>query len=360
MAIVEAALASVLTLWGVLALHVRAPLGRHVSRVFIGLLVLSATLFVTTRLFDSPMRVAGAGLFALAVTPLLAWWCTLRPSNARDWLPEVSRLLSSVREGRIVTLHNVRHFAWYGTGLDDDCIERWETRRYDLDRLCSVDLLLSSWGRPAIAHVMVSFGFADGRHLAFSVEIRRKRGDRFSELGGFFRQYERCIVAADEDDIVKVRTNLRGEEGELFRVKMTPTARVSLLEAYLEEANRLRDRPRFYNTLTANCTTLVFQMARRIVPGLPLDYRLLATGYLPDYLARIGALSGTHDMATYRRLGRFTERARASRPDLSHDLSHDPSHDLSPDPSRSFSRDIRRGVPGVADGSDETALALPR
>ena len=71
-----------------------------------------------------------------------------------------------------VTLHNVRNFDWRS---NTDYTQRWETRDYDLDRLNSVDMVMSYWTRPAIAHMMISFGFDDGEHVVFSVEIRREK-----------------------------------------------------------------------------------------------------------------------------------------------------------------------------------------
>jgi hypothetical protein len=179
---------------------------------------------------------------------------------------------------------------------------------------------------------MVSFGFGDGQYVSFSVEIRRKAGDRFSEIGGFFRQYELSIVAADERDILRVRTNVRGEDGYLYRVRMPTEAARSLFLAYLDIASRLVTRPRFYNTITANCTTIIYRMVDRIVPGLPMRYQLLASGYLPEYLHRLDALSEAVSVDELRRLGRYTARALANV-----------------DPDR-FSEDIRRGVPGVDPG----------
>ncbi|WZB76212.1 DUF4105 domain-containing protein [Achromobacter insuavis] len=205
---------------------------------------------------------------------------------------------------------------------------RWETRRYDLSKLASVDLALSYWGRPAIAHALVSFGFTDGQYVVFSVEIRRKRNDTFSEIGGFFRQYELSVLASAEEDSLRVRTNVRGEDGYLYRIHMPAGAPRKLLLSYVDTATRLRRQPRFYNTLTANCITIVYRLADKIVPGLPLDYRLLLSGYLPDYLYRLGALEGAASVQAYRDAGRYTERA-ATRD------------------AAQYSRNIRRGVPGV-------------
>jgi hypothetical protein len=47
----------------------------------------------------------------------------------------------------------------------------------------------------------VSFGFADGQHLAFSIEIRGEKSESCSPLAGFFRAYELSFIAADERDV---------------------------------------------------------------------------------------------------------------------------------------------------------------
>ncbi|MBO1114014.1 DUF4105 domain-containing protein [Bordetella petrii] len=311
--------------WGALALWVRRPAGVPFTYALIVIWVLVA---LAACVLVGMGRWAGALLFAGPAAALAAWWLTLRPSQHRDWEPSVARLLQGQVMGDTATLHNVRNFQWRGP---QDFDARWETRQYSLAAIRSVDLALSYWSHTAIAHTLVSFGFADGDYLVFSVEIRRRKNDRFSEIGGFFRQYELSIVAADERDILQVRTNVRHEDGYLYRVQMAPDDMRALFAEYINQANRLTERPRFYNTLTANCTTLVYRMVNRIVAGLPLDYRLLASGYLPEYLYDLGALRGAGSLQEYRRRGRYTERARDT---------------ASPLP---FSRRIRAGVPGIED-----------
>ncbi|WP_447920386.1 Lnb N-terminal periplasmic domain-containing protein [Achromobacter aegrifaciens] len=282
-----------------------------------------------------------AWLFGALLLALLAWWrLGVRPSNERPWMPEVARQTQGAVEGDIVTLNNVRNFDWHSR-TDYDI--RWETRSYDLSRLESVDLALSYWGRPAIAHAMVSFGFGDGQHVVFSVEIRRKLHDVFSEVGGFFRQYELAVLASTEEDSLRVRTNVRGEEGYLYRVHMPEGAARKLFLSYVETATRLVRKPRFYNTLTGNCITIVYRLADQIVPGLPLDYRLLLSGYLPEYLYRLDALEGADSLQAYRQAGHYTQRARATVD------------------AAEFSRNIRRGVPGVpqAAAPDQDAATMP-
>jgi hypothetical protein len=295
--------------WGALALAFRFPGPRFARLGAASLWALGCVaLWVAWFVFH-----AGWALWTLLVAfgLLLAWWATIRPSNDRVWADDVACLAHGEVDGSRVVLHNVRNFDWRS---EDDHDARWETREYDLDRLAGADAIVSYWSGQAIAHAMLSFGFDDGRHVVFSVEIRRKRGEAFSEIGGFFRQFELVLIAADERDIVRVRTNVRGEDDYVFPLRMTPEAMRSLFLSYVAAANQLARTPRFYNTVTSNCTTIVYRMAKRIDGGLPFDLRLLLTGYLPEYLMDNGALDRRMGVDEWRRLGRITERARATRP----------------------------------------------
>ena len=221
---------------------------------------------------------ASLGLAAVIVA---AWWISIRPSNDRDWAPDVARGVTGEIRGAEVRLHNVRNFDWR---TEQDFTPRWETRRYALDQLESVDLVSSVWGNPAIAHTLISFGFSDGDHIVFSAEIRRERDESFSEIGGFFKEFELVMIAATENDIVRLRTDVRRENVSLFPLRLSPEQGRELFVSYVEKANELADEPEFYQTITTNCTTVIFKLARLIEPGIPLDWRVLLSGYLPDYL----------------------------------------------------------------------------
>jgi len=266
----------------------------------------------------------GVLAFALAFAGLLLWWTHIAPTNDHDWADDLAQITHGVVDGNQVTLHNVRNFDWRST---TDYTPRWETRTYDLDRLRTVDMIMSYWSGHSIAHMLISFGFDDGSQVVFSVEIRRQRTQAFSEIGGFFKEFELSIIAADERDVIRLRTNIRGEDDYLYRLLLPKAAMRSLFLGYLGEANNLVDSPRFYNTITVNCTTLVYHMMKRIVGRLPLDYRLLFSGYMPEYVYQVGGLDRRYPLAELRERGRITERARAS------------------DRSDSFSADIRVGLP---------------
>jgi hypothetical protein len=94
--------------------------------------------------------------------------------------------------------------------------------------------------------------------------------------------------AADERDVVRVRSNLRSEDVRIYRLRMTPKHAQTLLREYAEEVNDLARTPRFYNTLTANWTNLVFDMVRVICPGVPWTPASSLSGICP-YAYGLGA-----------------------------------------------------------------------
>jgi hypothetical protein len=294
--------------WGALALWYQLP-GRPLVRAFGSMLWSSA---VVTLAAIAIGRHSWLPLVAYAVIHaiLLLWWIGITPSHQRIWTDDVARLLTGEVEDNHVILDNVRNFRWRS---DDDYDIHWETRQYELGRLSSADAVLSYWGSHAIAHAMISFGFDDGRHIVFSVEIRKRRGQQYSAIGGFFKRFETILVAADENDIIRVRTNVRGEDDYLYPLRMDRAAMQSLFLSYVQAANQLARRPAFYNTFTSNCTTIVYRMARQIDPGLPWDVRLLLTGYLPEYLHEVGALDQGLSIDALRERGRITGRARGAR-----------------------------------------------
>ena len=251
---------------------------------------------------------AWLGLAGLAGAVLI-WFFALRPRADRDWAPDVARIVTGEAGGEaasdLVTLHNIRAFRWQS---ETEAEAHWITESFDLRHLRDADLFTSVWGNPKIAHLLVSFGFSTGQRIVFSVEIRRERGEEFSSIGGFFRQFELALIAAPEDDILKLRTNHRGEEVRRYPLHLTPDQLRPVFLAYLALGNRLARRPAFYNTLTANCTTVVWQLLRAGAPDLGWHRSVLLSGLLPDWLHRLGLIG---DPAARGRSVRITPLAQA-------------------------------------------------
>jgi hypothetical protein len=188
-------------------------------------------------------------------------------------------------------------------------------------------MFMSYWAGPEMAHVIFSFGFEDGTQLPWSIEVRRRVGGAFSPLADLFKSNPLVIIAADERDVVGVRSNFRGEDVQLYRLAATPDRARALLREYVAQANELAKTPRFYNSITTNCTTTVVKMARLVGDTLPFDWRLIVNGYLPDYAYDHGALDTSVPLSALKAAAHIDQRARDDGL------------------SANFSRAIRVGVP---------------
>ncbi|HEY2919526.1 MAG TPA: DUF4105 domain-containing protein, partial [Candidatus Binatia bacterium] len=243
-----------------------------------------------------------------------------------DWQSEVANLPYATINGDVVTIHNVRNFD-YRTETDFD--PRWETRAYNLSKLTSADIIAVYWAGKAIAHVMLSFGFEGKDYLAVSIETRKEKGESYSTLAGFFRQYELYYVVADERDVVRVRTTYRQPQEDVYIYRINgplKNLRRVFLD-YLKSMNDLRERPSYYNTFTTNCTTSILFHTRMNPESPPMSWKILLSGYVPDYLYELGRLDTTRPFAELERISRVNERARAAGEDAA------------------FSRLIREGLP---------------
>ena len=214
-------------------------------------------------------------LLAILFGTVLTWWLTLKPTNEGNWQPDVAQLAWAEINGDEVTLHNVRNCDYR---TETDYTPHWETRTVRLSQITGIDLAINYWGSPWMAHPIVSFQFADTPPICFSIETRKKAGQTYSAIGGLYRQFALIYIVADERDVIRVRTNYRkGEEVYLYRTTISAgRARERFLE-YIHSLNRLRDKPRWYNAVTTNCTTSI---RTQHPPGerMPWDWRILLNG----------------------------------------------------------------------------------
>ena len=265
--------------------------------------------------------------FGAAVLIVFGWWSSIDPSNDRKWEPDVAALPKAEINGDIVTIRNIRNFAYRS---ETDFTPRWYDKTVDLRKLDSLDLIAVYWMGDAIAHTFVSFGF-EGEHIAISIEIRKERGESFSTIAGFFRQYELYYVVGDERDIIGLRTTYRTppEDVYLYRVNARKESMRRLFMEYINRINALHDRPAFYNTLTTNCTTNIVTHVQAFSDQLPFSWKMLASGYFPELIYERGALSQELPFDELRSRSLINTRARRA------------------DGAADFSRLIRIGLPAI-------------
>jgi len=297
-----------LAAWGAAALHFAGPRPPLLADGFACALLLATVVVIG---WVRPLgRAVVAAVVLLAAFSL--WWQSIEPRNDRDWQVDVARTPRVEIAGDLLTVYDLRNFDYRS---ETDFTQRWETRTFDLAKLNGLDLFMSYWGSPSIAHTILSWDFSDGQHLAISIETRKEKGEEYSSVAGFFKQYELYYVVADERDVIRLRTNYRKEQVHLYPMR-TPIVRArKILLDYVASINALADHAAFYNAATSNCTTTITTHVRNIGIAFPVDWRVLANGHLDELLYEHGIIDTTHPFAEVRQLSLVNARAEAADQD---------------------------------------------
>ena len=266
-------------------------------------------------------------VFGVWFALVLTWWLMLKPTNLAAWQPDVAQLAWAEVNGDEVTLHNVRNCDYRS---ETDFTPRWETRSVRLSQITGIDIALTYWGSPWIAHPIISFQFADAAPLCFSIETRKKLGQSYSAIGGLYRQYELIYIAADERDVIRLRSNFRqAEDVYLYRSVATPAQARERFNEYLHSLNDLRANPRWYNAITTNCTTAI-RHQHPTAQRMPWNWRLLLNGKGDELMYERGTITTAGlPFAELKRRSLINPAARAANNSLD------------------FSARIREGLPGT-------------
>ena len=250
--------------------------------------------------------------------------CASRPATTATGCPTSHELPRAQLDGNILTVENVRDFAYRS---ENDYDAHWVTRKYDLSKLEHLDMFFSFWGPTEIAHTIMSWSFAEGPALAISIETRKEKGESYSALLGFFRQYELYYVVARERDVIGIRDRFRGEHTYLYRLSAPPELARELLLSYVKEINQIAEHPEWYNAFTGNCTTSIRNRVLSAGGAVPLDWRLFANGHLPELMYERGSLDQSLPFEELVAKSEITERAKAAGN------------------AEDFSQQIRKGLP---------------
>ncbi len=311
------AVAIVAVAWAFGALYFDFPRIGALAAILFVVILLAAIIFFRGQLLKLAIVLGASAVVA-------GWWLTLKPSNDRAWQPDVSQTGWAEINGDEVTIHNVRNCDYR---TDTDFTPHWETRTVRLSQITGMDVAINYWGSPWISHPIVSFQFADGLPLCFSIETRKTIGQKYSALDGLYRQYTLIYVVADERDVIRLRTNYRREDVYLYRTLASPAqARERFLE-YIKAMTMLHEHPRWYNEVTANCTTSI-RTQRSVSERAPWDWRMLINGKADELLYERHAIAtGGLPFSELKERSLIDARARVA--------DNDPN----------FSRLIREGLP---------------
>lgn len=315
----------VLYWWG--AIFYDGPLGQaNFWNALLACTWVALLVFVWRKLAKQWQKVLS--VFALSLLVIIPW-SLIQPSNDRGWAQDFEKTGTVQIEGDVVTFSNYRDFD-YTKGEDGEWVvnPRWITKTVRLSNLQGMDIFHDRFLGNLMAHPILSFDFGEDGHVCLSIETRREQGETFSPLGGLYKMFELQYIFASENDVVRVRTNVREEPVYLYHSSVELDRIRELFLSSVEVQNQLAEAPQFYNIVNANCTTSI----RKQIPESERDawdIRILLNGTLDKLLFEKGSIvSDGLSFEELRKQCYISEVAKAA-------------HD-NPD----FSKKIREGRPG--------------
>lgn len=211
----------------------------------------------------------------------------LTPSHDRNWQEHfIPTYDASIEEDDTVVLSLVRDWQHDVSGATSkEWLKNVRIHPTEVER---VWFIITSIGESKfVAHSFVSFELKDGRAYSFSIEARREEGEDYSAFMGLFNKYELAYSWGTERDFIGVRRFFLDYHTEIYPLELSSEQAGALFTAMAKATAQVADEPRFYNTLTANCTNLLAEAVNSMSPDrLPYDLSwhlpALSIGYLME------------------------------------------------------------------------------
>lgn len=249
-------------------------------------------------------------ILLIVISGGLIWWLSHIPSNDRNWNKDQQVLpyAEFSSDGNHVTIRNIRNNTYQST---TDYEVSYYDKTFNLDEIKRVWFLVEPFaGFEGAAHTMLSFEFENDQFISVSVEIRKEVGESFSAVKGILNQYELMYVIADEQDVIKLRSNYRKDEVFLYPMKATPEKTRELFTDMLRRANTLAQKPEFYNTLINTCTTNIVAHVNSLTPNkIPLRSEILFPADADKLAYEIGLIDTTLSFEEARTHFKINDRA---------------------------------------------------
>lgn len=239
---------------------------------------------------------------SLAAVAFWGWYYLKTPPKEGDWQEPFKLQSTAEFKGDTVLVKNVRDFRY--AGPDQVSQVFYYDREYDLAKLSRVWYIMEPFSTTKYAaHTFVSFEFSDGKFLSISIEARKQEGQQYGLVKGLFKTYPLMYIAADERDTILMRANVRKGELYLYPVKTTPEKARMLFVDMMEKMNGLAQNPEWYNTFTANCTSMIAWHINKISPGrLPwFNWQAIITGYADSLAFERGFIDTDLDFTAARK-----------------------------------------------------------
>lgn len=210
-------------------------------------------------------------------------------SSNENWQEGNNKLASISCKDEIIDILNVRD-----TNLESGEIS-YLNEKLDLNKLEDIYLYSAPFGKTKLmSHVLLEFTFSDGKNITLSVEARRKNPN-YSPWKGMFRQYGLIYIWGTHKDSIWVRKEIKKAELYKYKMELSEQDKKDGFMYFVDRTNSLVENAEYYNTITNNCTTNLWDAFQLMKKWPARSYRVLFSGLVDKHLYKLWYISNEKD-----------------------------------------------------------------
>ena len=222
-----------------------------------------------------------AVLLAFLVTPVLL----AEPRLDRRWVDNLAHMPNVQLSPGAFALDHVTDWSYTSEGpVKRDVVTFANT----FDDLHNVWFMVEPQpGGEYAAHTLILFEFDGDRIVGLTVEARLEQGETYDAVAGAFNRYELSYIWATARELLTRRVTFLDKDVYVYPLQLDENQKRNFLRLLLEGTIDVSTHPRFYNTITCNCTNELAKVA-----GLGWHYSWVLTGYSPQRLYELKLIPG--------------------------------------------------------------------
>jgi hypothetical protein len=222
-----------------------------------------------------------AALLAFLVTPVLL----AEPRLDRRWVDNLAHMPNVQLSPGAFALDHVTDWSYTSEGpVKRDVVTFANT----FDDLHNVWFMVEPQpGGEYAAHTLILFEFDGDRIVGLTVEARLEQGETYDAVAGAFNRYELSYIWATARELLTRRVTFLDKDVYVYPLQLDENQKRNFLRLLLEGTIDVSTHPRFYNTITSNCTNELAKVA-----GLGWHYSWVLTGYSPQRLYELKLIPG--------------------------------------------------------------------
>jgi hypothetical protein len=208
---------------------------------------------------------------------------TRTPRGDRDWVEHLALTPAVQMRPDGFTVQPATDWTYSAAGPTRKDTVTFSARYADLRNVWFV--LEPQPGGDYAAHTLVLFEFTGDRIIGLTVEARREADEGYDPVLGLFNKYELAYVWSTAKELLNRRAVFLEKDVYVYPLQLSAEQELRFLKAVLAKTQAVSEQPRFYNTLTSNCTNELAKAA-----GLDWHPSWVLTGYSPERLFELGLI----------------------------------------------------------------------